>query len=389
MECLQKESQNRLRERFMSKRILITSTDLMMIQFLVPHAIYLSENGFDVEIACSDVGGRMEEVRQKLNGYVQAIHVVRLVRSPVSPTNFKGYGDMKKVIDKGNYDIIWTNEPVMGVVTRLAAKNARKNGTKVLYMVHGFHFYDGAPKLNWMIYYPIEKMMASKADVIATVNKEDYKRAQTMNVKRVEYVHGIGINTARLTLGEKKNDIRKELGLSENDFIVLSVGELNKNKNQKTIIEAIHSINDTQIHYILCGKGDQLERLKNIVADYQLEENVHFLGYRTDVVDICSQADVYVMPSFREGLPVASLEAMYCGLPLVTSNIRGLVDVMEDGVSGYLCNPVDVRAFTQSIRILKADMELRKKMAKNNQRKVIPYCIENTKKEVLKLVQSL
>ena len=136
----------------MNKRLLITSTDLMMVQFLIPHVIHLSQNGFDVEIACSDVGDRMDEVREKLKDSVKAIHVVRLVRSPASPTNLKGYGDMRKVIENGNYDIIWTNEPVMGVVTRLAARDARKRGTKVRYMVHGFLFYKGAPKPYWLTF---------------------------------------------------------------------------------------------------------------------------------------------------------------------------------------------------------------------------------------------
>lgn len=373
----------------MGKRILVTSTDLMMVQFLVPHIINLSKNGFDVEIACSDVGGRMDEIRQKLAEYVYAIHTVRLVRSPVSPINIKGYKDMKNVIAAGNYDIIWTNEPVMGVATRLAARKARANGTKVLYMVHGFHFYNGAPKLNWLIYYPIEKLMASQADVIATVNREDYQRAKKMSAGRVDYIHGIGINTARLTMRRNRNDIRKELDLNNDDFIVLSIGELNKNKNQKTIIKAISLLNDTHIHCILCGKGDQLDNLKNQVRELHLENSVHFLGYRTDVVDICSQADLYVMPSFREGLPVASLEAMYCGLPLVTSNIRGLVDVMENGVSGYLCNPDDAEAFADCIAKLKTNPELRAQMANRNKNTVIPYCIENTKKEVLDLIRSL
>ena len=133
---------------------MITSTDLMMIQFLVPHVICLSRNGFEVEIACSEVGGRMAEIREKTAGYVKAVHEVRLVRSPASLKNFQGYGDMKKVIRNGGYDVIWTNEPVMGVVTRLAARQARKHGTKVVYMVHGFHFFKGASKLNWMLYYP-------------------------------------------------------------------------------------------------------------------------------------------------------------------------------------------------------------------------------------------
>lgn len=373
----------------MNKKLLVTSTDLMMIQFLVPHIIHLSENGYDVEIACSDVGGRMEEIRQKLQEYVKNIHVVRLVRSPINPVNLKGYQDMKKIIQGGQYDIIWTNEPVMGVVTRLAAVQARKRGTKVIYMVHGFHFFDGAPKINWLVYYPIERMMASKADVIATVNREDYKRAQTMSVKKVEYIHGIGINTNRLTPSKEQNDIKKELGLAEDDFLVLSVGELNRNKNQKTIIKALSLMNNDKVHYILCGKGEQLEKLQKLTKKLQLERQVHFLGYRKDVVDICSQADVYVMPSKREGLPVASLEAMYCGLPLVTSNIRGLVDVMEDGVTGYLCKPNDVQAFANKIKVIMEKQELRKSMGKNNKREVIPYCVHNSKQEVFELLKKL
>lgn len=370
----------------MSKSILITSTDLMMIQFLVPHVIHLSENGYKVEIACSDVGGRMDEVREKLKGYVEKIHVVRLERSPISPKNLLGYQDMKKVIEQERYDIIWTNEPVMGVVTRLAAIKARKKGTKVLYMVHGFHFYKGAPKKYWLVFYPIEKIMAKFADLIVTVNKEDYARAKTF-AKNVKYIHGIGINTERLTLVENQNNIRQELGLDENAFLVLSVGELNTNKNQKTIIEAIRQLNDSEIHYILCGKGDELENLQKFVEKYKLEQNVHFLGYRTDVVDMCSQSDVYVMPSHREGLPVASLEAMYCGLPLVTSNIRGLVDVMKDGESGYLAKPDDVQCFAKAIAKLKHSPELRKQMGENNKITVEPYCIENTKEEVIRVLE--
>lgn len=370
----------------MSKRILVTSTDLMMAQFLIPHMLYLAQSGFDIEIACSDVGGRMEEIRQKLQGKVNGIHVVRLVRSPSSPSNLKGYRDMKRVISAGQYDIIWTNEPVMGVVTRLAARNVRKNGVKVLYMVHGFHFYKGAPKINWMVYYPIEMLMASYADAICAVNQEDYARAKKMHVKQVEYIHGIGINTSRLTQKEIQKDIRSELGLGKDAFLVLSVGELNENKNQKTVIKAIAGLKDPKIHYILCGKGDRLNRLKEYAEDLKIADQVHFLGYRRDVADICSQSDVFAMPSYREGLPVAALEAMYCGLPLVTSKIRGLSDVMKDGVTGYLCQPDDAKVFAERIAGLKSDAGLRTKMAKHNKRIARSYCIEETKTEVLELL---
>ena len=140
------------------KKLLLTCTDLMAIQFLVPHIRYLSQNGFSVELACSDVGGRLGDLHKALDG-IAPIHTVRLVRSPFSLGNRKGYGDLKKIIDGEHWDIIWTNEPVMGVMTRLAARSVRIHGTKVVYMVHGFHFYKGAPKKNWLIWYPVEKLM--------------------------------------------------------------------------------------------------------------------------------------------------------------------------------------------------------------------------------------
>lgn len=372
----------------MAKRILITCTDSMMKQFLEPHVLNLVENGYEVEIACSEVLSRMAEVREDLGKYVK-IHDLSMQRSPLSPSNLKGYREIKSIINAKHYDLIWTNEPVMGVMTRLAAKKARKNGTKVLYMVHGFHFYDGAPKLNWMIYYPVEKRMASYADAICTVNKEDLARLDTFNVKRKAYIHGVGINTSRLTPGGNETNIRRELGLSDQAFIVLSVGELNENKNQKTIMRAIARLNDPDIHYVLCGKGDELENLKALAAQLGLQDRVHFLGYRKDLYGIITQSDVFAMPSKREGLPVASLEAMYCGLPLLTSNIRGLCDVNIQGENGFLYAPEDVDGFAKGIKTLKDDPALRQKMARNNKETVKPFCVEETKKEVLSLIQSM
>ena len=371
----------------MKKKILITSTDVMMLQFLVPHVFYLQNQEYEVEVACSNVENHVDELKDIFKTKVK-MHLVELKRNPMKISNVQGLLQLMKIIKAGSYDIVWTNEPVMGIMTRLAARIVRRKKVKIIYVAHGFHFYKGAPKKNWIIYYPIEKLMASRTDVICTVNREDYKRAKGFNVKDVKYIHGIGINTERLTVGENQKDIRKELGLDIDDFFVLSVGELNENKNQKVIIQALSLLKDKTIHYVLCGKGNQMENLKNLVEEKSIKQNVHFLGYRTDVVDICSQVDVYVMPSKREGLPVASLEAMYCGLPLVTSNIRGLTDVMENGVSGYMCNPEDAKGFAKGIKKLKENPKMRKKMGEHNRETVKPYCIEATKKEVLKLIMS-
>ena len=371
----------------MNKRILITSTELMMIQFLVPHVIHLSENGYKVDIACSDVGGRMDEVREKLKDYVEKIHVVRLERSPVSSKNLLGYQDMKKVIDQEEYDIIWTNEPVMGVVTRLAARTARKKGTKVLYMVHGFHFYKGAPKKYWLMFYPIEKIASHWCDAIITINKEDYERAKTLHAKDVRYIHGIGVDTSRLKPNDIQCDIKKELGIAEDAFLILSVGELLPRKNQQVIIRALGLLNNKDIHYILCGKGNQLAELQKLAKENHVENQVHFLGYRKDILNIYGQTDLLAFPSMREGLGLAGLEAMYCGLPLVTSNTSGPRDYMENGKTGYMFDPYDAKGFAEGIQKLRKNVELRKACGEYNQKAVIPYYIENVKKEVFELIE--
>lgn len=371
----------------MAKRILITCTDSMMKQFLEPHVVNLVEHGYEVEIACSEVLGRFEEVQEDL-GQLVKIHRVSLQRSPLAlSAHMKGYKELKRIVNQGHFDLIWTNEPVMGVVTRLAAQQARRRGTKVLYMVHGFHFYKGAPIPNWMLFYPIERFMASKTDVLCTINREDFARGQKMGFPRVEYIHGVGINTNRLQPSEKQHSIREELGLPEDAFLVLSVGELNKNKNQQVIICALAELKDSNIHYVLCGKGDQREALEQLAAQLGVEEQVHFLGYRTDLADMYRQADVFAMPSKREGLPVAALEAMYCGLPLITSRVRGLSDVMEDGVAGFVCED-DPAAYAQA---LCKEKEERPQLRSNchSIEIVTPYLYSNTKQEVLYIIDSI
>lgn len=373
----------------MGKRMLITSTDLMMIQFLVPHVRNLAEHGYEVEIACSVVGGRIDEVREKLKGYVRMIHTVRVVRSPASLSNLKGYRDMKKIINSGSYDIIWTNEPVMGVTTRLAARKTRKKGTKVLYMVHGFHFYKGAPLMNWLVFYSVERFVSRFCDVIVTINKEDYGRAKKLHAPDVRYIHGIGIDMSRLRPAEFQCDIRKELGLPEGCFLLLSVGELLPRKNQQVIIQALGKLNDRDIHYILCGRGSKLEELTALAKENNIEDRVHFLGYRKDVADIYGQTDLLALPSCREGLGLAGLEGMYCGLPLVSSNINGIKDYMENGKTGYMYDPDDADGFAEGILKMKNSPDLRKACGEYNRKVVIPFCIENSKKEVLKLISEL
>lgn len=373
----------------MAKRILITSTDLMMLQFLVPHVINLSHNGYEIEIACSNVGGRKKELYDKLEEYVRKIHIVRLERSPIALTNFMGYNDLKKIIRQGHYNLIWTNEPVMGIMTRIAAQEVRTQGSKVIYMTHGFHFYKGAPKRNWLFFYTIEKWASRLCDEIVTINREDYKRAKKMYAPSVKYIHGIGINPNRMKIKGENGDIYQELALKDENFLMVSVGELNENKNHQVIIKALGKLKDKSIHYVVCGKGEQLENLKKLAEKLEVSNNVHFLGYRLDVLDICKKANLFVFPSYREGLPISPLEAMYCGLPLITSNIRGPVDFMEEGKTGYLISPDNIDGFAEKIKKLKNNPKLCEKIGENNRLAVRPFLLNSSKREVLNLVNDI
>lgn len=371
----------------MNKKLLITSTDLMMVQFLLPHVSFLFQKGFEVDIACSNVGGRLGEVKTRLEGKVRHIFEIHLQRNPYSLTNIRGFLELKRLFANSSYDIIWTNEPVMGASTRLAAKNVRCLGTRVVYMVHGFHFYKGAPLFNWLVYYPIEKRLSRLTDVIVTINQEDKLSAERFHCKRVEYIHGIGVDPTRLNVHHV--DIRKELRIPATSNIIISVGELNDNKNHKTVIKALSLLDDNSIHYIICGKGTRYMKLMHLSKDYGLEDRIHFLGYRNDVIGICSESDVFIMPSYREGLGLAALEAMYVGLPLITSNRHGLND-LNDGVNnGEKFAPDDSKGFAAAISRLLSNDCLRRQIGMNNREKVEAFLLDNIQKEVFNIFNSL
>ena len=229
------------------KKILITCTELMMLQFLVPHVNNLLENNFEVEIACSEVGGRFDELYSKFIKNIK-IYKINLYRNPFNLSNLRGLRQLKKIIKIGDYNLIWTNEPVMGVMTRIAAKNNRKNGVKVMYITHGFHFYTGGPLINWILYYPIEKLMSKYTDILVTINKEDYNRAQNFHCSNIEYIPGIGLDTIKIkNLILNKEDKRRSLGVTTDNIILLSVGELGARKNHIVAIEALGRIKDKNI----------------------------------------------------------------------------------------------------------------------------------------------
>ena len=306
-------------------KILYVTTIGGTMDFFESFIKQLLEEGNDVDIATNENSSKVPECYKE---WGCTVYQIDTSRSPLNMGNIKAITQIKELVAKEKYDIVHCHTPVAAMCTRLACRKARKNGTKVFYTAHGFHFYKGAPLKNWMLYYPVEKICAHFTDVLITINQEDYALAlKKMKAKRVKYVPGVGIDLSKF--GQTTVDKivkRKELGIPEEATLLLSDGELNEKKNHETVIRAIK---DMDVHYIIAGKGDLQEHLQNIIDGFGMTERVKLLGFRRDVAELYRAADIYVLPSIREGLNVSIMEAMASGLPVVCGQIRGNTDLID------------------------------------------------------------
>ena len=310
----------------MSKtKVLLTATVQSHIcQFHKPLAEVLHEHGCEVHVAAKD--NLAEKNGLKLD-FADKVFDVPFARSPKSRDNISAYKQMKQIINSERYDYIHCNTPMGGIVTRLAAKNARKNGAMVFYTAHGFHFYKGAPKMNWIVFYPIEKFMARYCDKLITIVNEDFALAQAEFPVEAAHIHGVGVCTDRYhpVSGEDNASMRIAEGLTPEQFVILCVGELNENKNQKVLIEAAARLKNQipGLKILLAGNGPLETDLLNQIHENGLSEQVCMLGYRTDLEKITPVVDLVVSCSYREGLPLNILEAMLCGKAVIASVNRG------------------------------------------------------------------
>ena len=247
----------------------------------------------------------------------------------------------------------------------MACKKLRKTGVKVFYTAHGFHFYKGAPLKNWLIFYPIEKFCSRFTDTLITINSEDYELAKKkMKAKCIEYVPGVGVDVDKF-----KNAVvdkaakRRELGIPENAFLLLSVGELNENKNHQIVIHELVQLRNSNIHYLIAGEGPLHDDLIKLSEDLDVKQQVHVVGFRNDVEQLYKTADVNVFPSIREGFGLAAIEGMAAGLPLICSDNRGTREFAEDGVNAIVCKTID--DYKDAISRLCADQNVILKLKEN------------------------
>ena len=340
--------------------------------------------GNQIDIATNENDGK-NEVPVCYREWGCRVFHIDTSRSPISFGNIRAIKQIRDIVSKNHYDIVHCHTPLASMATRLACKELRTNGLKVIYTAHGFHFYDGAPLKNWLIYYPVEKWLSKYTDVLITINKEDYKRAKdNFYSNRIEYVPGIGIDLDKFKRNENgRQKIRKELGLDESRIMLLSVGELNDNKNHESVIRAIEK--EKNITYVVVGRGDLRTRLIHLADECDVD--LRLMGYRNDVADFYKAADAYILPSLREGLNVSLMEAMASSLSCLVGRIRGNIDLIDDK-GGFLFDPASIEGIRKAVKnMLSLTDTERRNLGCYNMNKIRAFDLKSVKESVSKVYQ--
>lgn len=340
-------------------------------------AMYASQElGYEFHSVANRSASTEEQTRADEAEFGIKLHHIDLARAPYSPKNIKAYKQLCKIIRDEQIDYIHCNTPTGGLLGRLAGKKCKVK--KVIYQAHGFHFYKSAPKLNWLVYYPIEKWLAHHTDALITINQEDYELAKNKfhlrNNGQVYYVPGVGIDLSQYKVTAAK-ELRASIGINEGDIMLISAGDLVERKNYKIAIKAIAESGLKNLKYCICGKGLQLEELTEYAEVLGVENQVLFLGFRSDIKELLQVADIFLFTTKQEGLPRSMMEAMASGLPCVASKVRGNTDLLEDGIGGYLCDVESSAEFAEAVTTLACDFEKRKQFGEANLKHILEFDI--------------
>lgn len=374
-------------------RILFVSTVSSHIgQFHMPFIRRLKELGCTVDAAFKDNSN--EKGGLDFEG-IDNIYHIPFSRSPYSFDNIKAYKELKKLIAKNKYDAVHCHTPMGAVVARLAAKGFRKNGLKVIYTAHGFHFFKGASKFNWLFFYPVEKLLSKYTDCLITINKEDYAAAKhnSFKAKRIVYVPGVGVDLKSFSPKSdcERIQLRKEYGYNENDFLMIYPADFSKRKNQTMLLYAMQMIveENKNVRLLLPGPIENSSECQALCRQLNISEYVDFLGYRRDIDKLAGMCDISVSSSRQEGLPINLIEAMALSNPIVATDVRGNNDLVENGVNGYLVALDDSRAMADAVLKLSSSPQIMEEFKAANLKMVGKFEISSVLDEMISIYKDL
>lgn len=338
------------------KALIVTALAGFIRSFLTQDIEMLQEMGYEIYCAANKEHPGNEGIEEYFQEHdVKFYQIDFSSNKPFSKETLKAYKQLKKIIEREKFDVIHCHTPIAGAITRWVSRNKRKNGTKVIYTTHGFYFHKGASKKSWIIFGTIERFMSRFCDAIITINNEDFNNAKTMHCKNVYHINGVGVDINKFkNVQINREEYRKSIGVDNSDIMILSIGELSKRKNQKVVVEAIAELNNPNLIFVHCGNAMNREATTEEIKQIAKEKNVRIklLGLRKDIPEICHCADIGTISSTREGLGLAGIEMIASGLPIVASNVHGIVDYVQDGVNGFLANPYSIEDFKKGINEL-------------------------------------
>lgn len=300
-----------------------------------------------------------------------------MVRRPTPIRDTAALLSLVSVMRQGEYDIIHTHTSKAGFLGRLAALITGHR--RVIYAPHGTVFSGYFPGWQIGIFILAERLAAGWCRRIITLSRAEVREFLDRGIgeDRLFRVVPNGIDIERLIGQQDRAGFRSALGWSEQDLVIVSVGRLEPVKGHRTLIRAapqiIEAVSRSQapgtVRFLLAGDGALKERLMLEAEKSGVSEHVHFAGHRDDVGAVLSAGDLFVMPSVNEGMGLAVVEAMACSLPVVASNVGGIPEVVEDGVSGILVPPNDAGALAAACSGLLFDPTARERMGIEGERK--------------------
>ncbi len=385
------------REMCMRKKVLMLASVASMIdQFNMPNIRLLQEMGYEVSIACNFEEGntcdaaRIRKLKKILRNMCVTVYQWDCPRNIYAISKcVRAYYQLSMILQLQDFAWIHCHSPSGGALGRIAAY---KNNVKVVYTAHGFHFYQGAPVKNWLLYYPAEKLLSYITNILITVNREDYVLAKRLlKAKRIYYIPGIGIDIGRFpdrrpkVVAKNRRKVCKAYQIPENAILLLSVGELSIRKNHRTAIRALAELRRVDVYYLICGQGEQKQALLGEADKLGVSRYIRFAGYQENVADIYYAADIFVFPSLQEGMPVALMEAMASGLPCVASLVRGSRELTK----GVGFTPLQVQQLRNMLELFIDDPKQREYEGSNNRKRIQLYQLCRVQNKMKRIYQEL
>jgi glycosyltransferase involved in cell wall biosynthesis len=288
-----------------------------------------------------------------------------VIRREIRPVwDLGGLVRLHNFLRREPYDIVHTHTSKAGFVGRLAARLA---GVPVIvHTAHGFAFHEGSPVSSRLFYSALERMASRWCDRIVSVSEFHRRWAIELGMCTPRRIVAIpnGIASVRRNAEVELGELRRQLGVERGDLLILSVARLAPDKGLEYLIEAAAILQRTgrRIQVAIAGEGPTRDRLEQMAGNLGVRDRVVFLGFREDVGDLLAACDLVVLPSLREGLSMALLEAMAAGKPVIATSIGSQREMASHADIAWLVRPADTLALTEAILRLAEDRALRARL---------------------------